>query len=191
VGDRFSKDFTQERRSIMTPQPAKDMQTKLAVEVPVKSECGDLLDRMKGVYETVARRAYEFFERRGRAFGHDLDDWFRAELEMLRPVPVDVEVNETEIRVKAEIPGFRADDIEVSAEPRRLVIHGYQEKIEEEKKDNLALTERRAGDVFRAMELPAEIDPTKATAKLTNGMLEILLPVVKPVEPARIEVTTA
>lgn len=174
----------------MTPQPAKEMQTKPAVEVPVKMECEDLLDRMKGVYESIARRAYEFFETRGRAFGHDLEDWFRAEFELLRPVPVDMEVKETEIRVKAEIPGFKAEDLEVSAEPRRLVIHGYQEKIEEEKKDEVAITERSTGDIFRAMELPAEIDPTKATAKLTNGILEILLPVVKATEPAPIEVKT-
>ena len=80
--------------------------------------------------------------------------------------------------------------LEVSAEPKRLVIHGYQEKVEEEKNGEIAITEHRTGDVFRAMELPVEIDPTKATAKLTNGILEILLPVVKATEPASIEVKT-
>jgi hypothetical protein len=31
----------------------------------------------------IARRAYELFEKRGREIGHDLDDWLRAEHEMM------------------------------------------------------------------------------------------------------------
>ena len=33
--------------------------------------------------EEIARRAYELFEQRGRGHGHDLDDWLRAEHELL------------------------------------------------------------------------------------------------------------
>lgn len=172
----------------MQPQAIMEKQAKETVEIPIKRECEDLLDRMKGVYENIAHRAYEFFERRGRQFGHDLEDWFRAEFELLRPIPVDMEVNETEIKVRAEIPGFKAEDLEVSAEPKRLVIHGYQEKIEEEKKENFTYRERHVGDVFRALELPVEIDPAKVTAQLKDGTLDIHMPRVKENEPARIEI---
>jgi hypothetical protein len=32
----------------------------------------------------IAARAYELYERRGRKHGHDVDDWLRAERELLR-----------------------------------------------------------------------------------------------------------
>lgn len=174
----------------MQPQTVKEMQAKAAVEVPVKAECEDLLDRMKGVYESITHRAYELFEKRGRKIGHDLEDWLRAEFEMLRPVVVDMKAGETEIEVKAEVPGFKAEDLEISAEPKRLVIHGYQEKVAEEEKKNFTYNERHTGDIFRALELPVEVDPDKATAHLKDGTLNIMLPVVKASEPARIEIKT-
>jgi len=36
------------------------------------------------VIELIRKRAYEFFEARGREPGHDLEDWLRAELEIKR-----------------------------------------------------------------------------------------------------------
>ena len=35
--------------------------------------------------EAIARRAYELYEQRGRTDGSDLEDWLRAEAELLRP----------------------------------------------------------------------------------------------------------
>ena len=39
---------------------------------------------MQEVQLAIARRAYELFEARGREHGHDWEDWFRAESELLR-----------------------------------------------------------------------------------------------------------
>ena len=174
----------------MRTQTAKENPANNSVNVPVTFECDYLLDRVKGVYESITHRAYEFFVNRGHQTGHDVEDWLRAEMELLRPVPVHIEVNETEIKVKAELPGFKAEDIEVSAEPRRLVIHGTQEKRIEEKKDDTTYSEHHTGDVFRALELPEEIDPEQATAQLKDGLLEITMPRVKASEPATVEIKT-
>ena len=46
--------------------------------------------RMQQVYDTLARRAYELFESRGRQDGQDLEDWFRAESELLNQMPVEI-----------------------------------------------------------------------------------------------------
>lgn len=172
----------------MKVQTAQETQANKGVEVPVTSECDDLLNRVKGVYESITHRAYEFFVNRGRQVGHDVEDWLRAEFELLRPVPVDMEVNENEIKVKAQLPGFKSEDIEVSAEPRRLVIHGCREKLVEETKGDLTYSERHTGDVFRALELPEEIDPAQATAQLKDGLLDITMPRVKASEPTYIEI---
>jgi len=39
----------------------------------------DLFDRIQELSNSVARRAFEIFENRGRALGRDLEDWLRAE----------------------------------------------------------------------------------------------------------------
>jgi hypothetical protein len=48
---------------------------------PRKSEGGSTQDRFSGpeFYAKVARKAYEFFERRGADHGHDVEDWLEAE----------------------------------------------------------------------------------------------------------------
>lgn len=51
---------------------------------PVKFE--SLLDRMNEVFNDISKRAFEIFERNGRVFGRELDDWLQAEREFLQPV---------------------------------------------------------------------------------------------------------
>jgi len=132
--------------------------------------------RMREVYNTVAQRAYELFERRGCQDGHDQDDWFHAELELLKPVPVEISDGDDELTVRAEVPGFRDQDIEVRVEPHRLVISGKQEHVREETRKKTVYSEKRSNEMFRMLELPEEVDPDKVTAALQDGTLEISLP---------------
>ncbi|PYV20141.1 MAG: hypothetical protein DMG27_23800 [Acidobacteria bacterium] len=46
--------------------------------------------RLQELHELIARRAYEIFESKGRAFGRDLESWLQAESELLHPVHVDL-----------------------------------------------------------------------------------------------------
>ncbi|MGA7590058.1 MAG: DUF2934 domain-containing protein, partial [Candidatus Sulfotelmatobacter sp.] len=43
---------------------------------------------MQPVQLAIARRAFELFEKRGSELGHDWEDWFQAESELLRPVSI-------------------------------------------------------------------------------------------------------
>jgi len=128
---------------------------------------------MKEFSQSVARRAYEYFEARGREFGHDLEDWFRAESEMMRRVPVEIKEADGQITVRAEVPGFTANEIKVSVEPQRLVINCKSEKTTEEKKEQTLLSEFRSNQFCRELRLPSEVDPAKTTAVLKDGVLEL------------------
>lgn len=37
------------------------------------------MKRKKGIHDEIARVAYELYKKRGRAHGHDLEDWLEAE----------------------------------------------------------------------------------------------------------------
>jgi HSP20 family protein len=78
--------------------------------------------------------------------------------------------------VKAEVPGFSYRDLEVTMEPSRLTISGKRESSKEEKKGKTVYSETCSNEIFRVVELPAEVDTGKATATLKDGILQLSVP---------------
>lgn len=138
------------------------------------------VERMGRMSAAIARRAYELFEARGSEHGHDWQDWFHAESELLAPVPVKVAETDQELHVRAEVPGFTDKDVEVRVEPRRLIICGKKQKTPEQDKGRAVRRVERSDEIFRVLDLPHEIDPDKVRATLENEMLTITLPRVSP-----------
>jgi len=132
----------------------------------------ELGDQIEGL---IARRAYELFEARGFAHGFDREDWLRAQSEIVVNVPVDVIETETEIIVRADVPGLSENDLEVRVAPRALCITGKREVASKQEGEQTVYSERRSNQIFRALDLPSEIDPDRAGATLENGILEIKL----------------
>jgi len=143
---------------------------------PVKF--GTLLEQMETTFNALARRAYEIFDGNGRAMGHDLDNWLQAEREMFHPVTINITETDAALEVRAEVPGFSEKELEIGIEPRKLAITGKRETSKEEKKGKTVYAESSSDQLLRIVELPAEVDATKATTTLKNGVLEITLPKV-------------
>ena len=147
----------------------------------------DVFDRMKDAYNSIARRAYEIFESNGRAFGRDLEDWLKAESQLLHPVHIEVTESDEALAVRAEVPGFNSKEIEVSVEPRRLTITGKRETKQAGKADKTVYSERCADQILRVIHLPAEVDTGRVTAALRDGILELTMPKAAPAKKVRIE----
>jgi HSP20 family protein len=151
------------------------MEEKPATIQLVKFE--NLAERVNHLFQTVANRAYEIFEGNGRIFGHDIEDWFKAEMELLHPVHIEVTQSGEELEVKAEVPGFNEKEIEVSVEPQRLTITGLRETSKEEQKKGKAVYEEFCSDqILRVVDLPFAVDADRVTATLKNGMLQMKMP---------------
>jgi HSP20 family protein len=149
-----------------------------AVEKPVAiTPIESLMGRINKISQVITQRAYEIFEGNGRRLGHDLDDWFKAEMDLLHPIHVQIaEVGEN-LEVKAEVPGFNEKEIEVSIEPRRLTITGKREsEKKEETKGKTVYSELCSDEILRVVDLPATVDAEKATATLKNGVLHLTMP---------------
>ncbi len=157
---------------------AKSVAGQPAEEKPVTiTPVENLMDRINKMTQAITRRAYEIFEANGRRFGHDLEDWFKAETDMLLPVPVNIVETEESLEVRAEVPGFSEKEIEVSVEPRRLTITGKREtETHEEKKGEADYSEFCSNQILRIVELPASVDAGKTTATLKNGVLQLTMP---------------
>jgi len=172
----------------MKAQQALESQT---TERPIFVEAEKLINRMEEMTRTVAQRAYEFFEERGRRIGNELDDWFRAESELMRYVPTTMTETEQQFTFQAEVPGFKANEIKISAEPRQLMVEGESEQSTKEESEKVVFSERRTNRFCRSFSLSAEIDPSRVTANLKDGVLEIILPKVPVRQPVGVEIKTA
>jgi HSP20 family protein len=149
-------------------------------------------DRINRIREGIARRAFEIFESDGRRMGRDLDNWFQAEAEMLHPVCVNITESDEALNIQAEVPGFNANELEVSLEPLRLTISGKHETSKEDKqKGKTIYQEQSSSEILRVIELPLEVNTGKSTATLRNGVLEVSVPKAVQVKANRVEVKAA
>jgi len=93
-----------------------------------------------------------------------------------------------ELVIKAEIPGVRKKDLDISLEGDVLTIKAEKKQEKEVKEATHYTRERRFGHYSRYMTLPNRVDAEKVTATLRKGLLEIRLPKAEIPENKHIEV---
>ncbi len=138
------------------------------------------------LFDSVARRAYEIFESKGRPIGRDLENWFQAEAELFERAPLRLAQSDDEVCVLAEVRNYAPRELEVDLEPRRVTIIGKQGSGTLRKPDAGVVAEK--SKLLLTMQLPVEIDPQRATAQLRRGILELD---IKKAKPNQSQVTSA
>lgn len=136
-------------------------------------EPSSFIQQINDFINKIEKRAYELFELRGHENGHDLDDWFKAESELFQSVPLEIKEENKRLLIRAEVPGFEVDDLEISLEPALLTIQGSQKKEFEKKEKEGLYSETREQEIFRQVTLPVNVVPDSAEANLKGGILEI------------------
>lgn len=173
----------------MSTQLAPQVQTPSTSQSPLKVEAEKILQRIRELSDSIARRAYGLFEGRGCSEGHDLEDWIQAESEFLRPIQLELAEEHDRLILSAEVPGFSAEEINVAVEPNRVLLHGRREVITDEKSGSTGLSECSSEEFCSSLGLSHEVDPADATATLKDGVLKLILPKVEGTETHRVEVT--
>ena len=129
------------------------------------------------IHNMIARRAYKLFECRGRVPSHDIDDWVQAESELVYPCCHDLKESAEAFILHVDLPGsLTADQLIVSVEPRHLLVSSRKEISSLYGDASDAHWEVRWQQIFRVHDLPADVDPSKATATLEGHAVEIVLP---------------
>jgi HSP20 family protein len=149
----------------------------------------DFFQECEALSNAIAQRAFGLFQQRGTD-GHDWDDWFRAESELLKSMPIEMSESDEAYTIRAEVPGFEAKDLKIRVEPGSVSIHGKsdQKKVEKKGKE-IKYSEVQASELCRCIDLPTSVNSGKASAQLTIGVLELILP--KAVPQKTIEVKAA
>ena len=102
--------------------------------------------------------------------------------------PTNVWMDEHKIEFAFELPGMKAENLEVTAKHDTLTIKG---KREEETVPDGAMflrQERGAGYFSRSFALPFKVDSERVEARYMNGILKVTLPKATDVMPKKINV---
>ena len=174
----------------MNPQAGTAVQPAKGPIAVKQSATSDVRDQIQQTYDSIARRAFEIFNDNGRWLGHELENWFRAESELLHPVHLEIAESDDSLTVRAEVPGFSTKELEIHVEPRKLTIAGKHEAQEESKKGKRVYSESCAKEILRVVDLPTEVDSSKVSAILKDGILNVELPKATHAKTVRVEART-
>ncbi len=115
-----------------------------------------------------------------------MDDWFdgffrglERPLEFLghRAWPaIDVAEKEDAILVRAEVPGMKPEEIEISVYGNTLTISGERKEAKEDQNDGFYHIESTYGSFHREVALPTDVDEKKIEAVCKDGVLSVTLP---------------
>lgn len=162
------------------------METSLPVRKSVS-----ILGEMERMHEQIMRRAFEIFDGNGHTYGRDLDDWLKAERELVWQPAIELEEKENKIQLQVAVPGVEAKNIEIEMTPEEVLVKAEIRHEHEKDKSNVYACEFATGNLFRAVRLPKKIDPDSAKAEFKDGMLRLTADVARESQPRKIAVEGA
>lgn len=130
-------------------------------------------------FEEMEKWFDEFFRRPFSMLGAPW--WTRGKAMEIGEVSssVDMYEEEDDIVVKAEVPGMKKEDLDVSLTEDTITISGEKRLEEKVERKNFYRSECSYGSFFRSFRLPKEVRPDQAKAKFENGILEIRIPMTE------------
>lgn len=143
---------------------------------PVRRHPQGMLDDMERMFD----RLQEYFPH-GRRWG--MPPWFEdLENKVMRLPSVDIINHDSEVIVRAAVPGMKKDDLELSLTENTISLTGKFSREEKEEKADYVRSEIYRGNFSRTLHLPAEVDAERAKASFKDGVLEVVVPKKQPVK---------
>jgi HSP20 family protein len=90
--------------------------------------------------------------------------------------------------LKADLPGVREEEVDVSLSGNRLTISGKKEEEHEEEGEHYYATERTYGSFARSFSLPDSVDGEHVTAEMKDGVLTLNVPKRPEAQPKKISI---
>jgi len=101
---------------------------------------------------------------------------------------MDIVEKENEIVVNAELPGTKKEDVKITFENNVLTLSSEQKPAEVSEKSTVLLKEIRTSGFNRSVKFGFEVDASKISAEMSNGVLTITLPKTEAVKAKEISI---
>jgi len=132
-----------------------------------------MLEEMQKTFDEVRQKAFDLFQQRGAVPGADLDDWFRAERELLAPSPSELTENARDYVLRIAVPGLDPKDLRVAATSHTILVQGTS--VHKHEGGNTKLCFCEFGEkLFRRFDLADQVDLDKVSATVEKGVLRIV-----------------
>ncbi len=126
----------------------------------------------------------------GRWFGEVPEREKRERGTVMWAPRVDIKETETYVTVKADLPGIKMEDIDVSVDENQLVIKGERKLEKEEKEKDYIRVERSYGSFYRSFDVGVPIKADEVKASYDNGVLEITIPKAEVKKTQKVAITS-
>lgn len=104
--------------------------------------------------------------------------------------PINVFEDQGGTVIIAEMPGLDPAKLEISAQGRTLTLRGERKRDENLNPSGYHRRERRFGEFSRSIQLPSDLDVSKAKAEYESGVLILRVPKAEASRPRQITVNT-
>jgi HSP20 family protein len=104
-------------------------------------------------------------------------------------LPVDIERTDDAIVIRASVPGFEPDEVDITVENGVLTIDAQHEEEDEQTEGNVLRRERYVGRLYRQIVLGDGVRGEEAEASFDNGELTIRVPLEQKQQPRRVRVS--
>ena len=125
------------------------------------------------------------------------DEPFSALTEGLQPFmsgwspALDVFEDKDNVVVKAELPGMKKEEIQISLHGDVLTLSGERKEEQKHPEGDIHRSERFVGKFQRTLSLPTLVDADKVKASYKDGILTVTLPKTEAAKPKQIQVKTS
>ena len=88
---------------------------------------------------------------------------------------IDVVQKDEDLVIRAELPGARPEDVDITVQNGILTISGRLEEEREQERGGYLVRERRSGSFRRSLQLPQDVNEDQIHARFENGVLEVTI----------------
>ncbi len=102
---------------------------------------------------------------------------------------LDVTTTKDELVIRASLPGWNPEDVDITLTGTTLTISGETQEQERREDESWIVNEIRRGSFSRTLELPEGLVGDRATAAFENGLLTLRIPKAEEIKPKQIKIT--
>jgi len=140
----------------------RSLSMSTTVRMPVSVECVDnVCAEVESVYGRIAAKAYAYFLDSGCINGHDVDDWLRAEQELIFKPAVQLHRQNSHVIVNVDLPGINLGDLNIKVSSQQMLVISVPFDVRQ---------------IFCIVRFPEPVDPAGVEATFQDGELRIVAP---------------
>jgi HSP20 family protein len=156
---------------------------------PVKAQSNTFVELEKRFRDLEKRLEDVFSDNWGFPSRWELSEWTRLNKLKLTTPKVDIVDRDDDIMVRADVPGVKKENLDVSFTDNTVTIKGGTSEEKKEQKGDYFRNETMKGSFSRTVYLPSEVDGSKAESTFKDGVLEVIVPKLDKAKRIKVNVS--